>query len=578
MSQNKEPLVQNQACQPTILIVDDNPTNLSVMSDYLKTYGYRILVARDGESGIEKACYAKPDLILLDVMMPGIDGFETCRRLKNNPEVKDIAVVFMTALAETDNKIKAFKAGAVDYVTKPMQPAEVLARVSTHLQIRNLTLSLQTQAAQLRHANLALEEHSRRIQAANQAKSEFLANMSHEIRTPINSIITMGYLIMGGPLPPETRKQIEIIRLSAATLMNLINDILDFSKIEAGQLDLEQADFDLEHTLQTVGHILGVKAGEKRLKLTCQIEPGVPIQLVGDSGRLAQILTNLGANAIKFTETGHVTIACALEQQSKEDVLLHFAVSDTGIGIAADRMNLIFDAFKQADSSTTRKYGGTGLGLSICQRLSALMGGRIWVESRLGKGSTFHFTARFRLQDSLNAPSVIVHNNEPFALSDQKKTMVPRGRNQKDHHDCQAVNLSQLNILLAEDNAINQKIMVKILEKVGCRITAVADGQEALAQHARQVFDLVLMDVQMPNVDGFEATRMIRKREKETKQHLPIIAMTALAMKGDKEKCQTAGMDDYIAKPVNPESLFQLMGKWRDAVHNVPETENRPPA
>ncbi len=544
----------------TLLVVDDNITNLSMMSDYLKVSGFRVLVARDGQSGIEKAGYAKPDLILMDVMMPGIDGFETCRRLKNNPDTKDIPVIFMTALAETENKVKAFEAGAVDYVTKPLQHAEVLARLSTHLKIRDLTLSMQAQAEQLRIANNELSERGIQIEAANQAKSEFLANMSHEIRTPMNAIIGMSHLALEGRLPPTEREYIETIKLSAMTLMNLIDDILDLSRIEAGRLELEQVDFDLKHTMQSTFHILDVKAKEKNLKLTCHIKPNVPRHLIGDPGRLCQILLNVGGNAVKFTKVGHVTIACALEQQMNGDVLLHFTVSDTGIGIAADRLKVIFDAFRQADSSTNRKYGGTGLGLAISQQLAVLMGGRIRVESQVGIGSTFHITAGFRIQDesrnALDASSAHI-KKERFNMSGQKSTPLPA------HHDPkEKKKLPQPKILLAEDNLINQKLMELLLGKMGCRITVASDGQQAIELLEKQLFDLVLMDVLMPKMDGFEATQVIRKREQNTDRRIPIIAMTALAMKGDKQKCLAAGMDDYISKPVNFEKLAELLDKW----------------
>ncbi len=544
----------------TILVVDDNITNLSMMSDYLKVSGFRVLVARNGKSGIEKACYAKPDLILMDVVMPGIDGFETCRRLKHNPDVKDIAVIFMTALAETENKVKAFEAGAVDYVTKPLQHAEVLARVSTHLKIRDLTLRMQAQTEQLRIANSKLSERGIQIETANQAKSEFLANMSHEIRTPMNAIIGMSHLALEGRLPPAEREYVETIKLSAMTLMNLIDDILDLSRIEAGRLELEQVDFDLEATMQSSFRILDVKAKEKNLKLTCHIEPNVPRHLLGDPGRLCQILLNVGANAVKFTTQGQVTITCALEQQLNKDVVLHFTVVDTGIGIAADRLKVIFDAFRQADSATNRQYGGTGLGLAISQQLAVLMGGKIWVDSRLGLGSTFHITTGFRIQDipgNVSDSGSAPIKNERLHKSEQKNTLVDARHNRKENK-----NVSHPKILLVDDHIINQKLMGVLLRKMGCRTTIASDGRQAIELFEKQLFDLVLMDVLMPEMDGFEATKVIRKKEQNTQRRIPIIAMTALAMKDDKQKCLDAGMDDYISKPIDAEKLAELLDKW----------------
>ncbi|OLP19783.1 hypothetical protein BST81_04425 [Leptolyngbya sp. 'hensonii'] len=588
-----------------ILIVDDNPTNLEVLSETLAQEGFQIAVAVDGESALEQVKYHVPELVLLDVMMPGIDGFETCRRLKADPRSRDIPIIFMTALSDTENKLKGLSLGAVDYVTKPFQGEEVLARIRIHLQIRNLTQVLAEQNNVLKHEveqrqkaedallqlNQSLEEQvdkrtselkealqqlqqaqmemmqqnrelEKRVEqrttelreakeaadAANRAKSEFLANMSHEVRTPLNGILGYTQIMQTSKdLPSKVRKGVNVIHQCGTHLLTLINDILDISKIEAQRMELCPIGFHLPSFLEAVAEICSIRANQKKIAFIHQLDAYLPEGIYADEKRLRQVLINLLGNAVKFTEKGGVTFKVEVVQRA--DILtpdacdwifpmdsrtkLRFTIEDTGIGIPPERLRTIFKPFEQVGAGKLHSEG-TGLGLAISQRLLNLMQSQIEVTSTPGKGSTFWFEVELPTTSSWRLVQEVTSQGTIVGFTDKPRT-----------------------ILVVDDRWENRSVIVNLLQPLGFQVVEAANGEEGIAKVLEVQPDLLIVDLVMPVMDGFEMVRELRQLPQG--RDLAIIASSASVFEGDQVKSLTVGANEFLSKPIEATSLLEML-------------------
>jgi len=515
-----------------ILIVDDRPENIVALEALLQRDDVNLISTTLPNEALRLAWEVDIAIALVDVQMPEMDGFELVEILKSNPRTKDILVIFVTAIStETKYAVKGLNAGAVDYLYKPLNPYVTSAKVDSFIQFVKTQRDIIRKNSELEAYQKELIKAKELAEQGKKIKENFLANMSHEIRTPINGIIGLANLLEKTELSEEQREMISLLEISSNSLLGVINDILDLSKIDAGKFKINRASTDLIQICYAVINLLKIRAKEKNLDLITDFDPHLPPYIFADSLRLNQILMNLIGNAIKFTNEGMITLKVEVLDRKGNNARLKFSVTDTGIGIAADKIDKIFETFEQADESTTLNFGGTGLGLSIVKNLAYLKGGELTVTSEENKGSTFCFSNWYQvMEDKQESPEKNNHKLLPF---------------------------ENVSILVAEDNPINKFLIVKILKDWNINADVVENGREALDKLKNNDYDIILMDTYMPVMNGLEATKLIRENYIPGKKDIPIITFSAAVMENDKKAALDAGANDVLGKPYELGLLYK---------------------
>ncbi len=520
-----------------ILIVDDRPENIIALEALLQRNDINLISTTNPNEALRISWEMDIAIALVDVQMPEMDGFELVEILKSNPRTKDILIIFVTAISkETKYAVKGLNTGAVDYLYKPLDPFVTSAKVDSFIQFVRNQRELKKKNKELEAYQKELIKAKEQAEQGKRIKENFLANMSHEIRTPINGIIGIAHLLDRTTLTDEQREMIRLLEISSSSLLGVINDILDLSKIESGKFKINRSETDIIGICEAVINLLRIRAKEKKLDLSTEFDPELPQYIIADSLRLNQILMNLIGNAIKFTSSGSVTLKVEILSTKGNNIRIKFSVIDTGIGIAQENIEKIFETFEQADEQTTANFGGTGLGLSIVKNLAKLKGGLLEVLSEPGKGSTFCFSNWYEVvrEVKITAPSKV-------------KKLEPLG---------------QVRVLVAEDNPINKFLIIKILKDWMIDADVVENGKDAIAKLIENDYDIILMDTFMPVMNGLEAIKLIREGVAPGKENIPIITFSAAVMDNDKKTAMEAGATDVMSKPFELELLHQKISRY----------------